>query len=550
MARQLRVPHPYTFKNRTMKKIVSIVILMAGFMALHGQPEKPVESVITEVTVFLNKAQVMRQAKTRLESGKTNLLVTGLTPQLDPQSIQVSGKGNFVILGISHRQNFLSEGVVTKNQQVLRDSLEWLQRQVAFEQSQKEILNKEEQLLITNQKIGGANQNLTMAELKAMADFFRTRLTDISASRMKIDERIKKLNDRMAKINAQLNEQSSSQRKNTSEIVVSVTADAATAAELNVSYVVQNAGWTALYDLRAISTSSPLQLSYKANVFQATGEEWKNVKLRLSTANPNQGGVKPQLFPWLLDFYNPPVVYRSQKEKSFSEAPMARTQPVVAEITNEAGSVADYVSAVQTMLNTEFEIALPYTVSSSNRPTLVDIRKHDVTATYQYACAPKLDTDAFLLANAVGWEELNLLPGEANLFFEGTFVGKTVIDPRASGDTLAISLGRDKRVVVKREKVKDLTSRSVIGSTKKESYTWEITVRNAKADAARVLIEDHVPVSQNTQIEVTVLDTGGARYNKQSGRLAWDLELKPNESRKLTYRFEVKYPKDKQVVGL
>jgi uncharacterized protein (TIGR02231 family) len=533
-----------------MKPILLFLSAIICSFTSHSQSEKPVESTITEVTVFLSKAQVTREAKTRIEPGKINLVLTGLTPQLDPQSIQVTGKGNFVILGISHRQNFLSEAVVSKNQQSLRDSLDWLQRQVGFEQSQKEILNKEEQLLLANQKIGGVNQNLTMAELKAMADFFRARMTDIVSSRLKQDEKIKKLNDRIAKINAQLNEQNSPARKNSSEIVVSLTADAATTTELKVTYVVANAGWNAIYDLRANNTRDPLQLNYKANVFQSTGEEWKNVRLRLSTANPTQGGTRPQLYPWLLDFYNP-IVYRPQQKKYNSEAPMARTiEPAKAEMAGEAESVADYVTPVQTLLATEFDIALPYTVVSSAKPTLVDIKKYDVKASYQYACVPKQDADAFLVANAVGWEDFNLLPGEANLFFEGTFVGKTSIDPRATGDTLTISLGRDKRLVVKREKVKDLTSRNVIGSTKKESYTWEITVRNAKAEAVRLLVEDQVPVSQNTQIEVTVLDTGGAIYNKQSGKLEWNMELKPNESRKLTYRFEVKYPKDRQVIGL
>lgn len=535
-----------------MKTRIFLFMLVCSLPAM-GQTEKQVDSKITEVTVFLNKAQVTREVKARLDAGKTSLNLPGLTSQLDPQSIQVVGKGNLVILGIAHQQNYLNEMNMPKSLRVLKDSLELLQRQVTTEQSQKEILNKEEQMLLSNQKIGGANQNLTVNELKSMADFYRSRLGDIVIARNKYDEKIKKLNERIVKINLQINEQNELYRTNTSEIVINVMAEAAGSIELKVSYVVANAGWNPIYDLRALNTKSPVQLNYKANVYQRTGEEWKNVKLKLSTANPAEGGVKPELYPWYLDFYNPIVYPKNadgRKQKSYAPAMRAEAAVVADEEMAEVQSLSQYVVTTQTSLNTEFEIALPYTVASAAKPTLVDIRNYEVKATYNYSAAPKLDRDAFLLAKATGWEEYSLLPGEANIFFEGTYVGKSYIDPNSTKDTLTFSLGRDKRIVVNREKVKDLTSRSTIGSSKKENYTWEITVRNNKAESSRIILEDQIPVTQNAQIEVTVLDAGGAKFNKQSGMLTWDFELKPNESRKIQYKFEVKYPKDKQIMGL
>lgn len=532
-------------------QLLTSALVMSSLVAV-AQPDSHVNSKITDVTVFLNKAQVTRVAKTKIDAGKTNVIVTGLSSQLDPQSVQVSGKGGIVILGTSHRQNFLSEFNLPKPLRMLKDSVETLQRQLVLEQSQKEILNKEEQMLLSNQKIGGANQNLTVAELKAMADFYRTRLGDIVSSRMKQDEKIKKLNERIVKLNTQINSENELYRRNTSELVVSVSAETATAIELQVRYVVANAGWSPVYDLRAVDTKNPVQLSYKANVFQSTGEEWNNVKLKLSTANPNLSGLKPELYSWYLDFYYPQV-YDMAKRKSMAGAPAAAykaERQADEEMVLEAATIAGYVTTIQTVLNTEFDIALPYTVASSSKPVVVDIRNYDMKADYIYSVAPKLDMDAFLMARATGWEEFNLLPGEANIFFEGTFVGKSFIDPNNIKDTLAVSLGRDKRIVVKREKLKDLTSKSFMGSSRKEDYTWEISVRNTKADAVKIIIEDQVPVSQNTQIEVTTLDLGGAKYNKDTGKLTWELELKPNETRKLVYKFEVKYPKDKQISGL
>jgi uncharacterized protein (TIGR02231 family) len=515
--------------------------------------DKPLESKITNVTVFLAKAQVTREARTRLDAGKNTLVITGLTSQLDPQSIQVTGKGSFIILGTSHRQNFLNEMNMPRALRILRDSLEYYQKHIMLEQSQKEILNKEEQMLLSNQKIGGTNQNLTVAELKAMADFYRSRLTDIVTSRMKQDEKIKSLSLRMNRIQAQINSQNELYSRNTSEIVVNVSAEAATSADLEINYVVANAGWYPIYDLRATNTRSPVQLSYKAHVVQGTGEEWKNVHLKLSTANPNLSGLKPELSSWYLDFYAP-VATRAYGNAKMKRSEVNRddmaSRPSAEVAAGPAETVAEYVETIQTTLNTEFDISLPYNVSSSNQPTLVDIRNYEMKANYQYSVAPKLDLDAFLIAKATGWEEFSLLPGEANIFFEGTFVGKTFIDPNSIRDTLNVSLGRDKRIVVKREKVKDFSSRKAIGLNVRETSAYEISVRNTKQEPIRIVVEDQVPVTQNNQIEVTVADAGGANYNKDTGKLTWSWNLQPNETKKVVFKFEVKYPKDRQVSGL
>lgn len=538
-----------------MKRINLGTALFFSFLITFGQTEKPIDSKITNVTVFLNKAQVTREVKTRIEAGKMDLILSGLTSQLDPSSIQVAGKGSFLILGIRHQQNYLNEFNVPVKLKALKDSLIYYQRNLSLEQSQKEILNKEEQMLLSNQKIGGTNQNLTVAELRAMADFYRSRLGEIVNSRMKQDEKVKSINEHILRLQRQINSENELYSKNTSEIVISVSANSATAATLEVNYVVANAGWYPIYDLRAINTKSPIQLNYKANVFQRTGEEWKNVNLILSTANPNQSGLKPELYPWYLDFYNP-IAYKQYNNKALGRG--MRSEATSEDMAFEmeiaeaapAQSMAGLVSRVQTSLNTEFKIALPYTVASSSKPTLVDIQSNEVKAEYSYSVVPKLDADAFLMAKATGWEEYSLLPGEANIFFEGTFVGKTFIDPNAIGDTLSVSLGRDKRIVVKREELKDLTSKKFIGSNLREEHSWEISVRNTKAEPVTITVEDQLPVTKNKDIEVTSLDNGGAKFEPVSGKLIWKLTLQPNETKKVTYRYEVKYPKDKQISGL
>jgi uncharacterized protein (TIGR02231 family) len=532
-----------------------IFLLACLLVAFHAgaQTVKPVDSKITDVTVFLDRAQVTREIRTRVVAGKTDLIITGLTALLDPQSLQLAGKGSFIILGINHQQNYLTELNIPQKLRVLKDSVEHLQKQLTIQLSQKEILNKEEQMLLTNQKIGGTSQNLTVAELKGMADFYRARLGEIVISRMKYDEAISKLNQRASKLQSQLREQTDLYSRNTSEVVVSISAQAPTSVDLDMEYIVSNAGWSPVYDLRATNTKSPIQLSYKANVFQRTGEEWNNVKLTLSTANPSLGGIKPELSAWYLDF-NQIVNYKSKRD---AYGPAAKPSAEMSSPANEdlaqssdAETIAIYTTTIQTTLNTEFAISLPYTVSSSSKPTLVDIRQHELKADYRYVVAPKLDTDAFLVAKVSGWEEFSLLPGEANVFFEGTFVAKTEIDPNNIRDTLSVSLGRDKRIVVKREKLKDFSSRKLIGTNQRDSYAYEISVRNTKSESIKITVEDQMPVSQNSQIEVALTDAGGALQNSGTGKLTWQLTLQPGETKKLSYKFEVKYPKDRMIPAL
>lgn len=536
-----------------MKNLIVCITLATAPALISAQVSKSVESYPTHVTVFLSGAQVTREAKSSVASGRTELVLSGLPSQLEQQSIQVMAKGKVMVLAIRHQVNFLTGGNLPKKLRLWTDSLETIQRQLVLAQGQMEILGKEEQMLMSNQKIGGSSQNLTAAELKSMADFYRARLNEIVASRLKLEAQVQSLNKTIARLQQQIRAEQNLRNQNTSEIVITVEAASPTTASFEVSYVVQNAGWQPTYDIRALNSHSPLHIDYRANVFQSTGEDWKDIRLTLSTANPNLGGVKPQLYPWYLDFYQPVPMGRGADKRSREVMAPAMAKSMASEMEDEEKSVAnlsDFVSTIQTSLNTEFSIDLPYSVSSTGQPTLVNIKSVDLPSQYNYEVVPKLDMDAFLVAKATGWEDIGLLPGEANLFFESTFVSKTFLDPNSIQDTLSVSLGRDKRIIVKREKLKDLTTKRLIGSNRREEYAWEISIRNTKSESIQIRVEDQIPVSKNSQIELSVVDTGGAQTDHATGKLTWNLNIPAGETRKVTFKYEVKYPKDRTITGL
>jgi len=205
----------------------------------------------------------------------------------------------------------------------------------------------------------------------------------------------------------------------------------------------------------------------------------------------------------------------------------------------------EYVSVNDNTMNVTFDIDLPYDVPSNGKEQNVTLKEFSVPAFYKYYSAPRLDKEAYLLGEIPEWEKLNLLPGEANIIFEGTYIGKTVIDPNSTQDTLNLTLGKDKRVVVTREKVTDYSSVKFLGSNKKQSFTYEITVKNNKKEKANLILKEQYPLSTNKDIEVELLQDNGATVNTDLGVLTWKLELAPGEVKKFRVSYSVKYPKDK-----
>ncbi len=207
----------------------------------------------------------------------------------------------------------------------------------------------------------------------------------------------------------------------------------------------------------------------------------------------------------------------------------------------------DYVTVSNNELNVSFDIDMPFDIPSNGKEQTATLTQYELATFYKYYSVPKLDKDSYLLAEVADWEKLNLMPGEANIIFEGTYVGKSFIDPNSTQDTLNLTLGRDKRVVVKKEKLADFSSVKFLGSNKLQKITYELNVKNNKKDTVRMMLKDQYPLSTLKDIEVELEEDGGAMNNKDVGVLTWKLELAPGESRKIRFAYSVKYPKDRQI---
>jgi uncharacterized protein (TIGR02231 family) len=540
--------------NRPSTYALGALSLLLPLLVRSAEGERPISSRITEAKVFLSGAQVARSASTTVPVGSSTLIFTGLAEALDPQSIQVTGKGGYSVLSVNHRINYLTESPKKKEIADLQERIKALEHDWNIENGVQQVWVNEEQLLLKNSAIGGQQNGLTAAQLQAVNDYVRERMKAMKAGWLAQEEKKRSIGEEADKLRQQLAQLQAQAPRPTGEIVVEITSAVEVAATFSLSYFVPNAGWTPAYDLRAKGVGQPIDLLMKAQVTNNTGEDWNKVELSLSSGNPTLGGVMPTLNPWTLYMHRPMRLENSssrvpRKATSDGAAPaVAYSEMALKEYEDmDANTIVTNTVAYRTTTS-EFIIETPFTIPSDGVPHTVGVKNHSIAATFKHYATPKLEKDAFLYARTTGWEGLNLLPGEANVFFEGTFVGQSFLDLDQPRDTMDISLGRDKGVVVERVKRKASNEKAVIGGSRTVTIGWDLTVRNTKGTGVDLEVRDQHPMSPQSEIEVKLTEKGDAVVNENNGMLTWNISLASKETRKLGFAYTVKHPKDMPVV--
>jgi uncharacterized protein (TIGR02231 family) len=532
--------------------IVSIVMIM-GILRLAGQTEKEIKAEIKHVTVFPDRAQIEHETSVTLSAGKSVLKLSGLSPYIDAQSIQVKGYGEFTILSVNQQNNYLQNLDDSPEAKSLRSQIETLQVKVEDETVALSTLQDKEDFLIANRAILIKETTFSLEQLKNVMDLYTNNMDLISVTRLKKQRLIKDYNKQIAALQQQLTDKLGKQQLPSGEILVTVSADKQVTGKLNFSYVVSNAGWYPSYDIRVDDIKNPVAIFYKANVFQNSGVEWKDVKLSFSNATPWVAGDIPVMNPWFVDYYYAPQPLRIRgyaAEAKRKEAPVMMETAVYDKVTEEKAMEAAPVLVQKQVGETTitFDIVVPYTIKSDGKVQTVEIQRVTAPADYKYVVLPKLSLHAYLTANISDWAKLSLQSGEATLYFENSFVGKSTLEVNQLKDTLAISLGTDNSILVKREKRKDFTSRKVIGANKTDIFSFLITIRNNKSNPVKITLNDQIPVSSNSGINVDPVELTGGKLDQQTGEIKWDLEIKSQETKQIVLTYSVKYPKDKTVI--
>ena len=620
--------------KRTIALYLFSFIVFCGEQTIAQGKKQNVSSKIEQVTVFTSGAQVSRKAKVNLQAGKTELVFSGISPNIDVQSIQVKGFGNFTILSVIHQTNYLNEQKRREETSTLENQQASLKAKLRVEKSMLAVFKNEEIILTKNQSIGGSNTGVKTTDLKEAVDFQRNRLSEVLMKQIEYEKTIQKIDSSIRTIDYQLRALNNNKEYATSDILVTVSAKEIGSSSFDVSYFVKNAGWFATYDLRVKDISNPIDLSLKANVYQSSGEDWKDVKLTISNGDPTESGIAPNLEPWYLRFgeiksmaFSSPVInnaneisgkvtergtnlplpsvtisvkgttigtttdsdgnfslklpenaqylvfnsigYKKQEAyingKKINVA-LEEDNPALNEVVvvgygvqrkmNMTGAVSTISAAPSApLVATEkyqpttltFEIEVPYTILNDGKMYSVDIKNQTVPALYEYFAVPKLEKDVFLTAKLIDWQDLNLLEGEVNLYLEGAYLGKSILDVRHAGDTLNISLGRDKGIIIERKRLKEFSTKQFLSNYKNENRGFEISVRNNKQQSINIVIQDQFPISTTKEITVEEQEYKDATLDKESKILTWKYQLPAKQEKKHILKYSVKYPKNQEI---
>jgi uncharacterized protein (TIGR02231 family) len=542
------------------------------------------DATINNATVYFGYgAELTHQSKVKVDANTKTIVISQLSTKIDVNSLQISVPEDVALLSQRYNVYYPVMPPIAKTKEVerLEDSITLVQKEIGRIDNliviDQEILTKTGLLIETTINTSG-NKTVTGDEVLKLLEYYNNKIEKSKTSIYNHKQNITAHNIRIAEIRKRIvliTAVTPVKQKPYGQVILQVMCKRVAEIPVDLSYYTSNAGWTAVYDVRVNSKTNKVKMVYKASLTQTSGIEWKKTKLTLSTGTPNFGVAAPVLTPWYLQLYVPGIYTELQKRaaagnaqrnmiQSYKDDNKLAEELVVTAMgirreeksigysteTIDPSTLQQYTTLNEGQLNTNFEIDLPYDITSDGELHSVTIKDQEINCTLKNYAVPRIDKDAYLLAEIADWQNLDLLPGDANIIMDDTYIGKSIIDPNTTADTLNLSLGRDKRVAIKRSLIKELSSIKTSGKESKQTFTYEILVKNNKITDVNLLLKDQFPLSTIKEVVVTLEDGSDAMVNAETGVLTWKIDLKPGESKKVRFSYSVKYPKDKKIVNL
>jgi len=570
-------------KKSIQKIIGTILFLSFSVIGLSNTPVK-VKSKIKKVVVYQQGAQIQRRANYTVKKGISKIYIESLSPQIDANSIQINATGNIILLDSKYSVEYPAPELNTNLTNVIplkiRRHISALNDSI-FEYSYKamgiqfkiDVLNNEKRIIENNGTIKGSGKvNDSIPLLANAIEFYHQKMNKINSELLKQKRNKAILSKTQNRMNVRLQALNNYNQNNRLKppankppiykITITVSAKETTSGRVNISYLVNNAGWIPQYDLRSKASNNTIDLTYKAQVYQSTGIKWNNIRLSLSTNNPYANKTKPELQPWYVYYANnysrqrvkqKSISYSANKKKEL--APQAIRTESVAETTDsemdlyeeKAVTSTQFTKMIEQLISVEYAIDLPYTIESNNERYMVLVDSKTLKTNYKYYAVPKVDLSSYLVAQITDFDNLNVLPGDATIFHDGAYLGTTYLNPTTMSDTMNLSLGKDPKVLLKRTLLKKESKQKVIGDKIIKTYAYRIEIKNHKSKTTKITIQDQIPITQNPEIEIEVIDLSKGKLNKITGLIEWDLKLKSKETKKIDLIYTVKYSKNQNI---
>ncbi len=528
------------------------ILLMGMTMETEAGEPKSAPAKLNEVTMFYRGAVLEHAATVALDKGDNEVWIEGLSSGIDEGSLRIGMSGGAIITAYEYVPKHQTEKAADAATQRMLDSLKAQEnrlRQIGVETKVNAQMLKILETGMTQKMSTPSERGLSLDELARSMDYYKTKTIAIENDQARLQ--VEKAT--CEKILKRLRQQLAEAGHNAGALRLNVTAPTAGAVRVAVSYCTFAASWTPYYSINVEAPEKPIRIVQKAKVKQTTGLDWKHVKLTLSTGTPNNGRVAPLFNTWFLREQPPMVLAEMAVQNSYSKrAVMSKMKEAdVADMAVEEEeaterSIDDHVIVNDNAaVTTTYAIDLPYDIPGNGKEQNIDLRTQEAAADYYYYAAPKLDTEAYLLAEIKESDKLDLPSGSAQITYDGIYLGETYIDNASTLKKLTLTLGTDKRITVKREKVKDFSSKKVFGSDTRQVFAYTISVKNNRKRDVRLTLKDQYPISTQKNIEVELLKdtTTPTTNNTETGVVTWNVTLKAGEARTFTFSYSVKYPK-------
>ncbi len=539
-----------------------------------------VSSQVTDVTVYGDRAQVTRSAEVQLEQGINTLVFDNLPESIDSRGIQVTGAGDAVVLDVRFKtENF--EDIPEEAWKKLADEKERLEKEAGKVRQDIERFNESKSFLkAISQKVTHASEkeegttSLDPGSWESMLALYSSKNAEYDEGRRLALDKLEEIQKALNKVKADISDAGMHQRKQRRVVEVDLESSKVGKAALNLSYIVRGPQWIPTYDIRVDTETRKMEVKYFALVKQNTGEDWSDVALQLSTANPGLGGRHPELDPWRINMSSPggkgsvslslssrsaPATYNSYEVVNRFDAEGAYGD-VLSEMpwsTPEAAPMKQRTSSVSKKgASVVFEVKGESDIESDNVEHRVAVTSVELPSGFRYSSIPKLSPYAYLKANAENSGAHPFLEGKANVFLDGNFVTATQMELVAPGEEFWVFLGADESMKVEHKLIKKYQSKEgFTGKTTRHTYEYLMTVKNTHSVPEEVIVWDQLPISGSEGLKVDLLNP---KYSKDTDsltmddekRISWFRTLKPGEEWSIPFSFHVEAPRDMKITGL
>ena len=536
---------------------------------------KIIQSMIKSVTVFNDRALVIRNSKNELKKGISSLTFDNLPSNIDRNSIQVNGYGNATILDVATKEVKFLDIAQTEISELQNQKIEFRDKIEELSDNQKEIDGEKEIIRKIINKLTSNNEQaedlvinlLEPEKWKPLIEFNRTKQNELNSEIRKITKEKKRLTDEVKHIENELQKLNENQYKSAFQVEVKIEVEKEEDVELELSYIVFGPSWKPVYDIRIDTDRKIVKIAYKASIFQNTAEEWSDMKLILSTAQPHIQTEQKELTPLYIDLKSAQTGYASMSDNELKK--MYKSQLREGNLSDKGGAglgllddernrrrkiKRNITSVERNKTSVEFIPHGNYSIKNNNEPHEVTVLINEFQSKLYYSTIPRIEQAAHLKAEILNNTEYPLLQGLANVFLDNAFVANSKINMITPNEKLFISLGIDQNLKVEHKYInKFFKNEGFVSKRNKQYFEYEITIINNKTTDETIIIQDQLPISNHEVLKVELIKPSlkEAKHNfkkKEHEVLKWTVNIKSKEKIKIPLQYSIEYPKNDEYI--